>query len=49
LFVEVLRFPCPWCKTPMREIDDDGGVQCERCGARSLPLVARKAIARPHK
>jgi DNA-directed RNA polymerase subunit RPC12/RpoP len=46
LFVEVLIAPCPWCKTPMREIDEDGGVQCERCGARSLPLVARKAIAR---
>jgi len=30
----------------MREIDDDGGVQCEQCGARSLPLVARKALAR---
>ena len=45
LFVEVLRFQCPWCKTEMREIDDDGGVQCEQCGARSLPLAARKAIA----
>jgi DNA-directed RNA polymerase subunit RPC12/RpoP len=49
LFVEVLRFQCPWCKTEMREIDDDGGVQCEQCGARSLPLAARKAIARTQR
>jgi hypothetical protein len=46
LFVEVRVAPCPWCKASMREIDEDGGTQCEQCGARSLPLAARKAIAR---
>jgi len=46
LFVEVDDIaPCPWCKSMMKELDDDGGVRCERCGARSLPLDARREIA----
>jgi len=47
LFVEVDDIaPCPWCKSTMKELDDDGGVRCERCGARSLPLDARREIAK---
>ncbi|MFT3694526.1 MAG: hypothetical protein QM831_15365 [Kofleriaceae bacterium] len=38
--------PCPYCKWPMREIDEDGGVRCDHCGARSLPLEDRRAITR---
>jgi DNA-directed RNA polymerase subunit RPC12/RpoP len=47
LFVEVADIaPCPWCRSMMKELDEDGGVRCERCGARSLPLDARREIAK---
>lgn len=47
LFVEVPDVaPCPWCKSMLKEFDEDGGVRCESCGARSLPLAATREIAK---
>ncbi len=46
LFVGVFEAdPCPWCQSRMKSIDEDGGVRCEHCGARSLALEVRKTIA----
>jgi len=50
LFVEVRNVaPCPWCTSMLKELDEDGGVRCEGCGARSLPLDARRVIAKERR